>query len=324
MSVHERRKERCLNDQGALLEARGLQKHYAGVAVVQNVSFRLRAGQVLGLLGPNGAGKSTTLRMLTGELAPSAGQIRICGHDLLEQPRRAKSHLGYLPENPPLHRELTVDEYLRFCSALRGVRRVARGAAVERARRRCGLFDRGRRCIGQLSKGYQQRVGIAQAIVHEPSVVVLDEPTVGLDPIQVREIRLLVRELGEERAVLVSSHILAEVQASCTHLQILHQGRLVFAASLEQLEARAGTGALITRLGKAPPEPALAAVSGVRGVETLQRGRFRLSCVDPEDTARALLAAATANDWDLLELHPDRRTLEQIFVELTVREGSAS
>ncbi len=303
-----------------LMQASGVSRSYASTTVVHDVSFDLLAGQILGLLGPNGAGKSTTMRMLTGELAPSAGTVRICGVDLQEQPRRAKAHLGYLPELPPLHRELTVDEYLSYCAALRGVARRDRGSAVHRARRRCGLTQHGGKPIGHLSKGYQQRVGIAQAIVHDPRVVVLDEPTVGLDPNQVREIRELVKELGQDRAVIISSHILAEVQASCTHVRILHHGRLVFGAELSRLDSELGAHALIARFGAPPRHHDLAGLTGVSAVQQLADHRFRLGCSVPDQTARALVQAATAGGWDLLELHPDRRSLEHVFVELTMRE----
>lgn len=303
-----------------LLQASGVSRRQAATTVVHDVSFDLYAGQILGLLGPNGAGKSTTMRMLTGELAPSTGTVRICGLDLQEEPQRAKAYLGYLPELPPLYRELTVEEYLRYCAALRGVTRRHRGEAVLRARRRCGLLQPSRKLIGQLSKGYQQRVGIAQAIVHDPRVVVLDEPTVGLDPNQVREIRELVKELGQDRAVVISSHLLAEVQASCTHVRILHHGRLVFGADLSRLDSALGTHALIVRLGTPPQQPQLAAIAGVDAVQQLTEDRFRLGCKTPEETARAVVRAATTSSWDLLELELERRSLEQVFVELTVRE----
>lgn len=313
-----------MTDAAILLEARGLGRRYAGTPVVEDVSFQLLSGQVLGLLGLNGAGKSTTLRLLSGELAPSSGEISICGIDLQEEPRRAKANLGYLPEQPPLYRELTVDEYLRCCAALRGIRRRDRAAAVARARRRCGLQERARRPIGQLSKGYQQRVGIAQAIVHDPRVLVLDEPTVGLDPIQMREIRELIRELGRDRGVLVSSHILAEIQASCSHVQILHQGRLLFAAALDDLGQGPGASALGVRLGRPPSADALAAVNGVSAVEPLGGGRFRLACAAADPAARSLVQAAVAGGWDLLELQAQRRSLEQVFVDLTLRGEAVS
>ena len=218
------------------VSANALSRSYGARLAVRDVSFELRQGEVLGLLGPNGAGKTTTLQMLAGCLAPSTGGIEICGIDLLEQPLEAKALLGYLPETPPLYRELTVDEYLRLAARLRRVAKTAIAGAVERAKQRCGLAEVGKRLIGSLSKGYRQRVGIAQAIVHNPRVVILDEPTVGLDPLQIREIRSLIRELGGEHSVILSTHILPEVESVCDRIQIMHQGQLVFGGDMAQLK----------------------------------------------------------------------------------------
>jgi ABC-2 type transport system ATP-binding protein len=301
----------------ALLIAAGLVRDYGQHRAVRGVSFEVRQGQVLGFLGPNGAGKSTTMQMLAGTLAPSGGRVTIGGHDLLEAPEAAKALVGYLPEQPPLYTELTVDEYLSFCARLRGVRRAEVAAAVASAKSRCGLGDAGRRVIGNLSKGYQQRVGIAQAIVHSPKLVILDEPTVGLDPIQIREIRALISELGREHAVILSTHILVEVQSVCTHVQIIRRGELVFAGSLAALDAHAGAAALTVALRAPPAESALVALPGVTAVGALGTGRFRLEgAVDPA----AVAAAAVAGGWGLLELAPQRRSLEQVFVDLTTTD----
>jgi len=230
------------------ISARGLCRNFGAHAAVREINLELKRGEVLGFLGPNGAGKTTTMRMLTGNLAPSAGSIEICGIDLLDQPRDAKAHIGYLPETPPLYRELTVDEYLRLAARLHRITNASIHSALDETKQRCGLGDTGKRLIGSLSKGYQQRVGIAQAIIHNPDVVILDEPTVGLDPNQMREIRTLIRELGAERSVILSTHILPEVESVCDRVQIMHQGRMVFndtvaglkqnTASLEQVFAQ--------------------------------------------------------------------------------------
>ena len=219
-----------------LVEIKNLSRFYGALQAVKDVSFTIRQGEVLGFLGPNGAGKTTTMQIISGNLAPSGGSVTIAGHDLLEDPRAAKGQIGYLPEQPPLYRELTVDEYLDYCAALNQVPRAQRVSARDNAKERCGLHDTGRRLIGNLSKGYQQRVGIAQAIIHLPPVVILDEPTVGLDPIQIREIRALIRELGKEHGVILSTHILPEVQATCDHVQIINKGELVLNESIEGLE----------------------------------------------------------------------------------------
>jgi ABC-2 type transport system ATP-binding protein len=219
------------------VRASDLSRHYGARTAVDRISFELHQGEVLGLLGPNGAGKSSTLQMLAGCLAPSTGAIEICGLDLLDQPRQAKALLGYLPETPPLYRDLSVDEFLRLAARLRRVPAAAVATAVDQAKQRCGLNEAGRRLIGSLSKGYQQRVGIAQAIVHNPRVVILDEPTVGLDPIQIREIRSLIRELGGEHSVILSTHILPEVESVCDRIQIMARGQLIFSGSVADLKA---------------------------------------------------------------------------------------
>ena len=210
-----------------LVEVAGLGRSYGRHAALRDLTLTVRAGEVLGLLGTNGAGKTTTLNLIAGVLAPTAGTVRIAGQDLAEEPLAAKAALGYLPEIPPLYPELTVDEFLDHAAALRGVPRRARGDARERAKARCGLGLYGERLVSQLSKGYGQRVGIAQAVVHEPRVLLLDEPTVGLDPNQLREMRDTIRELGRERAVILSSHLLGEVAATCTRVVVIHEGAVV-------------------------------------------------------------------------------------------------
>jgi gliding motility-associated transport system ATP-binding protein len=210
------------------ISARALTRHFGAYTAVDAVDLELKRGEVLGFLGPNGAGKTTTMQMLTGNLAPSEGEVTICGVDLLTDPVAAKLCIGYLPEYPPLYRELTVDEFLSLAVKLHRVPKPKRRDAVARAKQRCGLSDVGRKLIGTLSKGYQQRVGIAQAIAHEPDVLILDEPTAGLDPNQIRDIRLLVRELGGVHSVILSTHILSEVEAVCDRVQIMHHGKVVY------------------------------------------------------------------------------------------------
>jgi ABC-2 type transport system ATP-binding protein len=219
-----------------LVEAKQLYRYYGKHCAVQNVSFSLRKGQVLGFLGANGAGKTTTMSMLCGNLAPSSGEIRINGVDLLDNPVAAKQYIGYLPDQPPLYKDLTVNEFLHYCAQLHRVPKGEVAAAVAVAQQRCGLNEVTNRLIGQLSKGYQQRVGIAQAILHNPPLIVLDEPTVGLDPIQIKEIRSLIKELGVEHGVILSTHILSEVQETCTDVQIIHQGQLVLNKTLAELD----------------------------------------------------------------------------------------
>lgn len=224
------------------LRARNLCRHFGARTAVEGLDLDLLQGEVLGLLGPNGAGKSTTMQMLSGNLAPTTGSVEICGMDLLAQPLEAKTHLGYLPEIPPLYRELTVSEYLLLAARLHRVPKRDLAAAVNEAVRRCGLPEVAKRLIGSLSKGFQQRVGIAQAIVHVPSVIILDEPTAGLDPLQIREIRALLKELGRDHSVVLSTHSLVEAEMLCDRVLILHQGKAVFNGSMETLRSeRAGS-----------------------------------------------------------------------------------
>ncbi len=309
-------------DKEILIRAQHLYRHYGPHCAVHDVSFELAKGDVLGFLGPNGAGKSSTMQMLTGNLAPSAGHVEIAGHDLLDDPKPAKQALGYLPEQPPLYRELTVDEYLGFCARLNRVPRRRAAQAVERAKDRCGLGAVGRRLIGNLSKGYQQRVGIAQAILHNPAVVILDEPTVGLDPIQIREIRTLIRELGQDHGIILSTHILPEVQGTCNRVQIIHQGRLVFADTMSGLESHLHARQLILGLRQPPAVDELARLPGIVNVERLDEHRFRLR-FEAGDPAPAIAEIAVARGWGLEALIPERRTLEQIFVELTTQDLAA-
>lgn len=296
-----------------LVQVERLTRCCGDVRVVDDVSFTLFRGQILGFLGPNGAGKSTTLRILAGVLAPDAGRIMIDGIDLLDYPVQAKRALGYLPEHPPLYSELTVDEQLHYSARLHGLNRRASRQAVASIKQRCGLTEVSRRLIGHLSKGYRQRVGIAQAVLHDPAVVVLDEPTVGLDPIQSREIRELIHELGQERGVILSSHLLAEVQTLCTHVQIMRTGRLVYASTLSDLECRQSTRLRIG-LKTPPPLTFLKQLPGVNRVDELSKGRFRLH----HSAATALTASLIqqANDWGLWEMTPELAHLEQVFVEL--------
>jgi ABC-2 type transport system ATP-binding protein len=309
--------------EATLVEVSRLSRQYGAIEAVRDISFTIRKGEVLGFLGPNGAGKTTTMQMLSGNLAPSHGHIRIAGFDLLANPREAKSQLGYLPETPPLYRELTVDEYLDYCAALNRVARTERAKARESAKEKCGLVDVGRRLIGNLSKGYQQRVGLAQAIIHLPPLVILDEPTVGLDPIQIREIRALIRELGKEHSVILSTHILPEVQAVCDHVQIIHRGELVLNDRVENLAQHMKSAQLTVGFRAAPDPDALRPLPGVREVTALDTSRVRV-LFDPErDPSEAIVKLATERGWGLYEIAPERASLEQLFVELTADTSPA-
>jgi len=304
----------------SLVEVANLHRRYGDLHAVRGVDFQLRRGEVLGFLGPNGAGKTTTMRMICGVLAPSEGAVRIGGVDLLAEPIAAKRQLGYLPEQPPVYAEFTVDEYLGYCARLHGFSGGKGRTAVEEAKARCGLAASGRRLIGNLSKGYQQRVGIAQAIVHRPAIVVLDEPTAGLDPIQNREIRLLMRELGDDHGVILSTHILPEVQAVCDRVQILHEGRLVLDEDLGEL-SKQQTACTRVRFRHPPSHESLAALATVARVESMDADSFRLHHAHDEAPADEVVAASVSGGWGLYELVAESRSLEEIFVELTFGEA---
>jgi len=306
-------------DKPILVQVDNLMRYYGANCAVNDLSFTLCQGQVLGFLGPNGAGKSTTLQLLAGCLAPDAGRILIQNHDLLQQPRRAKAAIGYLPEQPPLYPEFTVDEYLAYCARLHRLPRGHLATAVAKAKARCELGTVGRRLLGNLSRGYRQRVGIAQAIIHEPAVIILDEPAAGLDPLQQRELGGLIRELGREQGVILSTHSLAEVQNTCTHVQIMQQGRLVYSGSLTALEQQS-SHSLLVGFSTPPVLETLATLPAVGQVEALGEQRFRLYYTPPADPVPALLAQAVTRNWGLRELTPERSSLEQRFIELLLGE----
>ncbi len=299
------------------LSAHRLTRRYGNILAVAELDLELKRGEVLGLLGPNGAGKSTTMQMLTGNLAPSSGSIAVCGIDLLEHPKQAKAKIGYLPETPPLYRELTVDEFLTFCGRLHKVARTALRAAVTEAKARCGLSDMGRRLIAHLSKGYQQRVGIAQAILHKPDVLILDEPTAGLDPNQIREIRALIRELSSKYSVILSTHILPEVETVCDRVQILHRGKIVFADSIEGLRRSRQTENLLLGFARPPALQALQAIPGVKDAQLLESGLMLVYSAPNSAPAEAIARAAVENNWGLTQMSPERTRLEDVFAELT-------
>jgi len=300
-----------------LIAAEGLTRYYGDHRAIYAVNISLRRGEVLGFLGPNGAGKSTTMRILSGVLAPTEGSVRIAGIDLLERPRAAKTRLGYLPERPPLYRELCVDEYLRYCARLHRMPSSQIAEALQRVKSRCGIREVGDRLIGNLSKGYQQRVGVAQAIIHSPAVVILDEPTVGLDPIQIREIRALIRELKDDHGVILSTHILPEVQAICDRVLLIHQGCIVLDSPLQALAAASGQWRL--RLRRPPALEELQRINGVERAEMLDAQHVLLggTKLDAEEIARQ----AVERGWGLIELAPHGHTLEEVFVQLTCGEA---
>lgn len=310
-----------------LIQATALHRYYGDYKAVNDFNLTLNKGEVLGLLGPNGAGKSTAMQMLTGNISPSSGEVLINGISLIEQPESAKSAIGYLPEQPPVYRDMTVNEYLIYCASLRGVPKIEKYTAVAEASERCGLQDVQNKLIGNLSKGFQQRVGITQAILHKPDVIILDEPTVGLDPLQINQIRQLIRELGEDHAVILSTHILPEVQAVCDRVQIIHQGETVFSDSFAKLADRQNTSEVVVSFSNSVDVNLLSQLEGVTHVEALisdaKQYRYRIHYQADNDTA-SIFQLAVKQDWQLLELSPQTETIEQIFMNLVYSDSNCA
>lgn len=305
-----------------MIQVSHLTKRYGSRLAVEDVSFQVEQGQICGLLGPNGAGKSTIMNILTGYLAPTSGSVQVAGYLLPDV--RAKSCIGYLPEQPPLYPEMTVQEYLDFAARLKHVPQADRAAQILRTARRTGVESVLPRLIRNLSKGYRQRVGIAQALLGKPQLIILDEPTVGLDPAQVTEIRRLIRELAGHHTVLLSSHILSEVQAVCSQVLILSGGHLVASGTPDQLSDRlsAGVTLRVTAQGTgAEVEAALTALPGVEQVELLSQKQGESCCLvhcsgDGDHRAQVSRALAQAG-CPVLELSAQHKSLEEVFLQLT-------
>ena len=300
-----------------LITAEQISRYYGKHLAVDNVSFTLSKGQVIGFLGQNGAGKTTTLQMLSGNLAPSAGRILINGYDIQKHAQRAKQSLGYLPDTPPLYKELTVNEYLHYCAQLHRLLKPARAKAIQLATERCALTTVAHRLIGSLSKGFQQRVGLAQAILHNPELIILDEPTVGLDPLQIKEICTLIRELGQDHGILLSTHRLSEVQNCCSHVQIIHQGHLVLSESVQGLSQHISTGCLQITTRLKPDIQILAAIAGVSKIEEINERQLKIFHDPSSDPGQHIAEIVIHHGWELQELTPIKQSMEELFITLT-------
>lgn len=310
-----------------MIEVSHLSKSYGSRPAVQDLSFTVPDGQIYGLLGPNGAGKSTIMNILTGYLASTEGEVKVAGFRLPEQAQQAKACVGYLPEQPPLYPEMTVQEYLDFVAELKGVKHAQRKQQVLAAARRTGLEEVLPRVIRSLSKGYRQRVGIAQALLGSPQLIILDEPTVGLDPAQVIEIRNLIRELGKAHTVILSSHILSEVQAVCQQVLILSKGRLVAVGSPEELGETLNPGSRLRATAQGEPDTVLAAVRSVPGIckvelESAADGQvtFTAESEDVADRRAAVSRVLTEAGCTVLALAAENRSLEEVFLALTEKK----
>ena len=308
------------------LSARNLVRCFGNRQVIRNISLEIKRGEVLGLLGHNGAGKSTTLQMITGCLLPdnaekNESRIEICGIDLLRHPVLAKAHIGYLPETSPLYRELSVNNFLTFAARLRGITSAMVAGALAQAKQRCGLETVGNKIIGTLSKGYQQRIGIAQAIIHRPALIVLDEPTVGLDPAQTREIRSLIRELGNSSSVILSTHLLSEVESVCDRVEIMQHGKLIYSDTSEHMQQHGSVSGFIISLRNPPALGELESIAGISSVEQLSATQFRLLHAPDINPSSELLMLAAQHGWQPEQLTPLHATLEEVFVKITGAEN---
>jgi len=298
-----------------------LTKVYGTIVAVDHISFEVPKGTILGFLGPNGAGKTTTIRMLTCYMPPTSGSAKIAGFDVFTESLQVKQHIGYLPESTPLYSEMRVAEYLDFRGKLRGMDRDTRRKRIDEVSERTWLKDRVHSVIGTLSKGYRQRVGIADALLHNPPVLVLDEPTVGLDPSQIREARRLIKELAGDHTVLLSTHILQEVEMICQKVIIVGQGRILAQGTPDELKNRAGAGIHLEVKGPADQvRSALMAVSGIDKVETLQSGpvsAFRIQGRSTAETREQIAGILAQRGWPLRELRQEGASLEEFFVRIT-------
>ncbi|MFN8442491.1 MAG: ATP-binding cassette domain-containing protein [Caldilineaceae bacterium] len=302
-----------------MIEVQNLSKFYGDFQALKDVSFSVNSGEIVGLLGPNGAGKSTIIKTLTGYLQPDEGSVNVDGIDVLSNPQEVQSRIGYLPENAPLYPELTVQSYLRMMADLREIPESEQKARLSEAIKSTGLQDRMTQLIGTLSKGYRQRVGLAQAILHRPKLLILDEPSVGLDPTQIVEIRNLIRRLAEHSTILFSSHILPEVEALCNRAIIIMNGEVRADADLDELR---GNSDAVLVLDKEVADAAgeIKKLVGVRKIETMRSEHghpsYRIVGQDSADLCPAVFKLATQNNWPVRELRSDRQTLETVFNQL--------
>jgi ABC-2 type transport system ATP-binding protein len=312
-----------------MIEVNDLTKDYGATRAVDGVTFNVRRGEVLGFLGPNGAGKSTTMKMLTCFLSPTAGRATVAGHDVFDDSIAVRRRIGYLPEDTPIYRDMTVREFLEFAAEMRGMTADSLEGRIKEVGQRCGLGDVAGKLVGELSKGFRQRVGLAQAMLHDPDILILDEPTSGLDPNQIVEIRSLIKEIGREKTVILSTHILPEVQATCSRILIISGGKLVADGTPEALRAREKGGRYrvvveSNGVAKEAIRDRLASLAGVARCELVSgeagSHAFAIDAAASDDLRKPIFRAAVANAWTLLELARESASLEDVFRNLTTRD----
>lgn len=307
-----------------MIEVKNLNKSYGGIQAIQNLNFSIQKGEVVGFLGPNGAGKSTTMKIITGFMAPTSGEAKVAGFDVFENPLEVKKRIGYLPETPPVYLDMGVEEYLQYVADLKGVPAAKKKSSVERSLEKTNLISVRHRLIGNLSKGFRQRVGIAQALVSDPEVLILDEPTVGLDPKQVAEIRDLIKELRGKHTIILSTHILSEVQAMCERIIIINRGQIVTQDSLAHLtSARVGWTRVQLKLRKNLEQfaEALAEMDSSLKCHKEESGVFSVEGPESEDLVEKLALFAIENKFGLSEVSIQKLDLEDVFLKLTYGEG---
>ena len=306
-----------------MIKVENLTKRYPGHTAIQDLNFEVGKGEIMGFLGPNGAGKTTTMRILASFLPPTSGRATVAGYDIFTQSLQARAHLGYMPENVPLYNDMRVTEYLDYRAAIKGVpgRRVAE--RVGDVKELCGLKEMEKKLIGALSKGYRQRVGLADALLAEPDLLILDEPTIGLDPNQIRQVRELIKNLGKQHTILLSTHILPEVEMTCSRVVIIHKGRIQACDTPDNLlgQIRQAGGVVVeAKVGSDDGASELKKISGVRDVTTNIDGGWNLFSLRVEsgvDVREEIFRLATARHWTVRELSQRRATLEDVFVEIT-------
>ena len=314
-----------------MIEVEHLTKRYGSVTAVDDISFRVNKGEILGFLGPNGAGKTTTMRVLTGYMPASTGRAVVAGYDVFDQPIEAKRRTGYLPETPPLYPDMTVRDYLAFVARIKGVPRRERTARVDEMMHKTRIADVANRACGKLSKGYRQRVGLAQALMHNPDVLILDEPTAGLDPKQIIETRQLIKALAGDHTIILSTHILPEVSQTCQRVVIINRGKVVAVDTPDNLTSRlrgSETMYLQVDAGGADAATVLQRVSGVTRVAIADSKQqvvgYEIDSEAGRDVRRELAAAIVGRGWGLLEMRPMRLSLEEIFLHVTTEEMPAA
>ncbi|PYK66665.1 MAG: ABC transporter [Verrucomicrobia bacterium] len=306
-----------------MIKVESLTKRYAGQPAIQNLNFEVGQGEIMGFLGPNGAGKTTTMRILAGFMPPTSGRATVAGFDVFSQSLQARSHLGYMPESVPLYNDMRVDEYLVYRAALKSVPRRRVAERVGDVKELCGLKEVKKQLIGTLSKGYRQRVGLADALLHEPDLLILDEPTIGLDPNQIRQVRELIKNLGKQHTILLSTHILPEVEMTCSRVIIIHKGRIEACDTPDNLLGkirRAGGVLLEAKTGPDNGAEELKKIAGVRDIMIDVDGEWKIFSLRVEsgvDVREEIFRLATDRRWIVRELTQRRATLEDVFVELT-------